>query len=80
MRRLSWASVAFFSERSCVAFSISAARRWLKARICASAWDSRCDEGLFSNSEWTMKQYYRVGQNKYISVLAFLEGAQTSSP
>jgi hypothetical protein len=45
-----------------------------------SAWDSRCDEALFSSDEWLMKKYYRVGQNKYVSVLAFLEGAQTSAP
>ncbi len=45
-----------------------------------SAWDSRCDEDLFSQDEWTMKQYYRVGENQYISVLAVLAGAETSSP
>ena len=40
-KRLSCPSATFFSERSCVAFSISAPRRWLKARICASALESR---------------------------------------
>ena len=40
-RRLSWPSARFFSDRSWVAFSISAPRRWLKARICASALESR---------------------------------------
>ena len=45
-----------------------------------SVWDSRCDEALFSTDEWTMKQYYRVGQNKAIPVIAILEGAATSTP
>jgi hypothetical protein len=45
-----------------------------------SAWDSRCDEDLFSTDEWEMKQYYRVGQNQYIGVMAVLAGAMTSNP
>jgi hypothetical protein len=45
-----------------------------------SAWDSRCDEAQFSTDEWEMKQYYRVGHNKAITVLSILEGAQTSTP
>jgi hypothetical protein len=51
-----------------------------QAGLQKSAWDSRCDEALFSDDEWTMKQYYRVGQNKSVTVIANLEGAQTSPP
>lgn len=45
-----------------------------------TAWDSRCDEGMFSEDEWLMKQYYRVGKNKFIVTIANLEGAMTSAP
>jgi len=45
-----------------------------------SAWDSRCDEGLFSSGEWLMKHYYRVGRNQHAAVFATLDGASTSSP
>lgn len=45
-----------------------------------SAWDSRCDEERFSEDEWMMKQYYRVGKNKFIVTLAYMEGAMTSAP
>jgi hypothetical protein len=45
-----------------------------------SAWDSRCDEALFSDDEWTMKGYYRVGMNKSLTVISNLEGAMTSPP
>ena len=45
-----------------------------------SAWDSRCEENVFSDDEWLMKKYYRVGQNQYAGVWAVLDGAQTTSP
>jgi hypothetical protein len=43
-----------------------------------SAWDSRCDEAQFSDDEWLMKKWYRVGQNKYVGKIAILAGAQAS--
>ena len=45
-----------------------------------SAWDSRCEEAVFSGSEWLIKRYYRVGQNQHAGVFAAMEGAVTSSP
>ena len=43
-------------------------------------WDSRCDEDLFSNDQWTMLKYYRVGKNEYRSVYAPISTAKTSAP
>lgn len=45
-----------------------------------SVWDSRCDEEQFSGDEWKQKRWYRAGKNKYVSVMALLEGAKTSAP
>lgn len=45
-----------------------------------SAWDSRCDEAMFSEDEWMMKQYYRVGKNKFVVTIAPIAGAMTSAP
>lgn len=45
-----------------------------------TAWDSRCEEGVFSTSEWLMKRYYRAGRNQHAAVFAPLDGAMTTSP
>ncbi len=45
-----------------------------------TVWDSRCEEDLFSNDEWSKLKYYRVGKNEYRSVFAQLRKAQTSTP
>lgn len=45
-----------------------------------SAWDSRCEESVFSAGEWLMKHYYRVGKNQHAAVFAVLDGATTSNP
>lgn len=45
-----------------------------------TAWDSRCEEGVFSSGEWLIKRYYRVGQNQHVAAFAVLDGATTASP
>lgn len=45
-----------------------------------TAWDSRCEEGVFSSSEWLIKRYYRVGRNQHVAAFAALDGATTASP
>jgi len=45
-----------------------------------TVWDSRCEEDLFSDDEWSKLKYYRVGKNEYRSVFAPLRKAQTSTP
>ena len=45
-----------------------------------TVWDSRCEEDLFSDDEWSKLKYYRVGKNEYRSVFAPLRKAQTTTP
>lgn len=45
-----------------------------------TAWDSRCEEGVYSSSEWLIKRYFRVGRNQHLAAFAPLQGAMTSSP
>jgi hypothetical protein len=44
------------------------------------AWDSRCEEGLFSDDEWAMLKYYRVGKNQALAVPAPLRDGVISPP
>lgn len=45
-----------------------------------TAWDSRCEEGVYSASEWLMKRYFRVGSNQHAGAFAPLDGASPASP
>ncbi len=45
-----------------------------------TVWDSRCEEDLFSDDEWSKLKYYRVGKNEYRSVFAPLRKAKDSTP
>jgi hypothetical protein len=44
------------------------------------AWDSRCEEDLFSDDEWAMLKYYRVGKNQALSVPAPLRDGVLATP
>lgn len=44
-----------------------------------TAWDSRCEEGVYSSSEWLIKRYFRVGRNQHLAAFAPLDGATPAS-
>lgn len=44
------------------------------------AWDSRCEEDLFSDDEWAMLRYHRVGKNEDRPIPAPLRDGKLATP
>lgn len=44
------------------------------------AWDSRCEEDLFSDDEWAMLRYHRVGKNESRPIMAPLRDGRLATP
>lgn len=44
------------------------------------AWDSRCEEDLFSDDEWAMLRYHRVGKNEARPIPAPLRDGKLATP